>query len=85
MKGTELHATTVVGDTVGDPFKDSLSLLDTSRPVLVLSRHRILSPRLLTGPAVPAAPRAVASLLTHPSPDSNFPSGMWGDADATGP
>jgi hypothetical protein len=31
MKGTDLHAASVVGDTVGDPFKDTSSVADEPR------------------------------------------------------
>ena len=40
--------------------------------MLILSRYGILSPRLLTGPAVPAVPSRAASPLTRPNPFSTF-------------
>ncbi len=64
-KGTELHAATVVGDTVGDPFKDTSSV--AMNPVIKFTTlFGLLAVELsvkLTADAGPALSRGLAALF----------------------
>ena len=56
-KGTPLHAATVVGDTVGDPFKDTTS-------VALEPDHQVLDPVRPAGGGDRSRPRAAAPKVT---------------------
>ena len=66
MKGTPLHAATVVGDTVGDPFKDTSSV--ALNPIIKFTTlfgllAVELAVRLRGGPGADADARAGGGLL----------------------
>jgi K(+)-stimulated pyrophosphate-energized sodium pump len=59
-KGTELHAATVVGDTVGDPFKDTSSV--AMNPIIKFATlFGLLAVELALG--IPTNPRIVLSIV----------------------
>jgi len=66
MKGTELHAATVVGDTVGDPFKDTSSV--ALNPVIKFTTlFGLLAVELSVAlnPQNPAQHSSSGALVTH--------------------